>query len=473
MLLGSGIKIQTTKEFGKNWSDGYDAKCKPMGAGIYIPCYNIETENPAKIFVTFASGDQEKFEFTPEFIDELNPTYATYTFKPLDNTKSTLEAVNSSAQLQYQNGTLFDSDGTSFNPETFRLTTKDGVEFIISKADGLESITDINGNRLVFTDTKIEHQEKDENGDFLPTGKEIGFDRDGEGRITSIVAVEDDVATMDIDETIDVHYEYDDAGDLVKFINQSNGEWIYGYDENHNLMSIIDPRGIEILRVEYDEFGRLIATSDALGNRTETVHDEENVREIIKNPNGSWTIYEYDQDGNVTRVLHKDDVDAEEIVQKIFEYDEYGNEVSITNANGEKIEFTYDENSNVLSITNPLGHVRSWTYNGSGKKLTETDANGNTVSSVYGLNGFLKEKLDPYGNILSYSYDQSGNFISKTDKAGNTEFFEYDSNGYGIAHIDILGLRTENSYNSAGDPIEQNKTVQTDNGPITNIVQRE
>ncbi|MCP4606356.1 MAG: RHS repeat protein [Proteobacteria bacterium] len=99
----------------------------------------------------------------------------------------------------------------------------------------------------------------------------------------------------------------------MSFTDQEGHAWEYRCDDNHNLMSVIDPRGIEVLTTEYDEDGRLIGTSDALGNSTEITHDKENVREYIRDRNGNLTIYEYNENGYVINEIRLDESEVEYI----------------------------------------------------------------------------------------------------------------------------------------------------------------
>ena len=45
--------------------------------------------------------------------------------------------------------------------------------------------------------------------------------------------------------------------------------------------------------------GRLIATTDALGNRIEFTHDLATSRDLVRDRLGNLTVYEYDLAGNV------------------------------------------------------------------------------------------------------------------------------------------------------------------------------
>ena len=55
-----------------------------------------------------------------------------------------------------------------YDPIRFKLTTPDGIEFIINKKSGVESITDNNGNEITIGRDGIIHS----------SGKSVLFERD-------------------------------------------------------------------------------------------------------------------------------------------------------------------------------------------------------------------------------------------------------------------------------------------------------
>src|SRR5262249_40923637 len=101
-------------------------------------------------------------------------------------------------------GEYFSIGGTriGFNPAddsfgaVYTLTTKDGVAYEIdAPTSKLRAITDLNGNRLSFSDAGI----------LSSTGAQVTFERDAQGRISAVV---DPLGNK-------VRYQYSDQGDLV------------------------------------------------------------------------------------------------------------------------------------------------------------------------------------------------------------------------------------------------------------------
>ncbi len=67
----------------------------------------------------------------------------------------------------------------------------------------------------------------------------------------------------------------------------------------------------------------------------------------------------------------------------VYTYDNAGDELTQTDANGHTTRFAYDQNGNQARQTLPDGEVQSWTYNASGQVMTHVDFKGQTTAYVY------------------------------------------------------------------------------------------
>jgi YD repeat-containing protein len=65
------------------------------------------------------------------------------------------------------------------------------------------------------------------------------------------------------------------------------------------------------------------------------------------------------------------------------EYDDKGNVVRTTDANGGVTERSYDVRGNTLSEKDPLNRTRTYTYDAQDNRTSETDPLGNTTSCTY------------------------------------------------------------------------------------------
>jgi RHS repeat-associated protein len=447
MTLASGLKLQVTRTLGDSWHAEEDYFFDPGNTGQGSWVYKLETPNVPKVLITYADGRQDRFEFRPDFVTQpaLDPRYVAPYFVPLEGTHSTLEAIADTDLIlypwpAYPNGEqLLDSDLNVYDPDLYRLTTAEGMQLLISETTGLQSVTDRNGNTLTFDPNGITHS----------SGLAIEIQRDADGRITQIV---DPAAGT-------VTYAYDDAGDLIEFVDQAGGLMQMSYDDQHNLVSIIDPNGRESLRLDYDDEGRLIGTSDALGNATTLLHDTNNAVEYVIDRLGNTTAYTYDTNGNVIAIT-----DPEGYVTT-FTYDDEAKLLSKTDALGNTTLWTYDAVGNMLTETDPLGNTHQWSYNDRKQIRTDIDPLGNTSHREYDARGNLIAFTNAVGETVTYTYEAEGDLASMTDCRGNTTTYTYDSYGRKISEIDPLGNQTIYTYDVFGN--EHTRTqARTVNGTL-------
>ena len=178
---------------------------------------------PHYVTVTWPDGRQEIFDFQPQdgstFFAPL--TAAGFTGRP--NTTSTLEVEGDTSLAFYGDGNLYGGgfgSGPVYDPQRFRLTAKDGTEYVLDRSLGLVSATDLNGNTLTVSDDGI----------VSSLGRSIEFTRDPQGRITQITGPSDETLA----------YAYDSAGDLVAFTDELDRTFHYVYDD-HRLLVSKDP----------------------------------------------------------------------------------------------------------------------------------------------------------------------------------------------------------------------------------------
>ena len=451
LYLGSGVKIQVTRALGYNWYADYDHCIQPFYGQCPAWSYKLATPNVPKVLITYADGRQDRFEFTPVFSSpEADLQLATAAFTPLEGTTSTLEVVGISDLLLVgglSGDTLYDSDMEPFDPDLFRLTTAEGMVLILSRSEGLKRMTDPNGNTLTFGPNGVNHS----------TGKAISMERDSRGRITRVT---DPMGYA-------VAYEYDAAGDLVGFTDRENNLTQYGYDSDHNLNSIIDGRGVEILQLTYDAQGRMVGSVDGLGNSKQIDHDMDNAIEYVTDDDNNTWAYIYDNDGNI---IVETDPDSHETQ---YTYDGNGNMLSKTDALVHTWKWNYDARNNKLTEEDPLGNTTKWTYNSRNQILTITDPNNNVTKYVYDANGNLVEKTNALSETTNYAYDAQGNRTSMTTYCGTepvTHTYEYDSYGNRTAVIDPLGNITEYTYDNNGNERTVTKTRTLENGDIASLI---
>ncbi|MCA9207114.1 MAG: hypothetical protein KDA55_02110, partial [Planctomycetales bacterium] len=380
-------------------------------------------------------------------------------------------------ETQVARGGLVGAFGQGINPSFYTLTTKDGLKYRYRDSGGLQSITDLNGNVVTFTRDAIQHS----------SGDSIQFIRDHRGRIQEIV----DPAGNSL------RYEYNAAGDLIRFTNQSGLTTRYEYlsTPRHYLDQAFDALDRRVLKAVYEqnpdtrqfEFKGVI---DASGNRIDSRDfDTDNNSGIVRDANGNATTLVYDDRGNVleetdplgnttfrqyndprnpdleTRIIDRNgnitdrEYDARGNVMKIvergtsgqplnppvvteFKYDNGNRVTSIKNASNATTTFAYDAKGNLTRISNADGNTAAFTYDAQGRRQTFTDFNGNTTTFDYTVAcpcGSPSKVIFADGTYQEFAYNQFGQVTR--------EAF-YEANGT------LVELR-ETRYDSSGRVIEE------------------
>lgn len=361
-----------------------------------------------RVYITNPDGKREGFTFNPVdvggFIVELWQPQFTPDFGVTDTLTDGFPGLagNSVRLVQEPDGS-FQLYGIAvpYNPEDYRLTTKDGTAYRYNQFTGLQDITDRNGNVLTFTATGITSS----------TGQSIQFVRDAQGRITQII----DPNGHALD------YAYDAHGDLTAFTDQAGLTSTYTYrtDHPHYLDSMTDAQGHRALKTAYDDQGRLASTQDALGDAVTRSYDLTHFQETFTDPLGKISQLTYDLRGNI---------------------------VSTTDPLGHTTTAVYDANDNVTRVTNALGDTTSLAYDGRRNVTSVTDALGGVSTFAYNSFNEVTQAVDPLGRIITSRYDAQGNLLQFVNAAGVSSYLTHDAQGRPTSATDNNGFTTLYSY---------------------------
>ncbi len=286
-------------------------------------------------------------------------------------------------------------------------------------------------------------------------------------------------------------YVWDEQGRLVEIENVNMGTSTkFAYDDDNNLVYREDANGNAYIYT-YDENGNRTSETDPLGY-TETYTYESSFNKVTSYTDkmGHYYNYQYDEFGDLLQMNGPLNYTIS------LTYNQYGQPLTVTDANGNVTHYVYDNYGNRTSKTDPLGNVTTYTYNLAGMILTQTEPNGAVTTLVYDNSECLVEAIDAFNFSTKLQYDRKGNLIGYTDALNNTFTMSYDAIGqivsllspngsnsrYGyigkrmVAYIDANNNETTYQYDDNNRIIKvinpNNKTIQINYDNIGNIVEK-
>jgi YD repeat-containing protein len=238
---------------------------------------------------------------------------------------------------------------------------------------------------------------------------------------------------------------------------------------------IVSPEGVTTVR-GYDEFGRVLTTTDGLGHQILTDYDALGRRAAVTDPEGHITRYTYNGLGNQVAVTDANGVrtsyaydglnrqiavvenddggppTADRNVRTEYAYDALGNRLVITNALGySSTHTTYDALGRPVVVQDALGHETHTRYNALGYRTVVTDANGAVTRYSYDvLNRLTAVQYVSDSVTVQYAYDALGRRTAMTDTLGTTRY-EYDYLGRIVSVSDPTTGTVAYGYDLAGN----------------------
>ncbi len=370
------------------------------------------TVDPAhNVTLTMPDGRRVTFDFTPQSTGGLFGFLLTPGYTPELGVYGSLTA-NGCNPLVVSGGQYVCFLDAQYAPTTYTYTDPYGRVYVMGADGSLKSITDLNGNELVFGSTGITSAAQNS----------VSFTRDSQGRITAIST------QMNSSTTVTYSYSYDTNGDLVGVTYPGVSQPVQYTYSNHLLTSATDADNHTVGSAHYDTSGRLVSATDA---------------------NQNTTTYAYDLATNTTTITEPDKTTTVTLA-----YDAFGDLTSAIDGLGRKTTFGYDTNHNLTSVSNVLGSG-AFTYDGQGNRTSYTDPDHQTSSATYNQFGGIASLTTPLtsgqSETIKVSYDNSFRPTSISDTLGTLGSYTWDSHGDPLTKTDANGATTTYAYDAYGD----------------------
>ncbi|BBB62227.1 hypothetical protein UNDKW_3954 [Undibacterium sp. KW1] len=323
------------------------------------------------------------------------------------------------------------TDGTQLS---FTYIKQEGTDRIASMTDALGRVTTFNYDLATRTTTVTD-----------PLGNKNTYTYDDKQRFTQITGPAVDGVIQK------VQYQYDAAGKLIQSTDALGNSTVNTYDTHGNLLSQTDSLGERVERTYGDQHQVLTSTvyrtpatsgqAASLPETTRTIYDAHLNPRFVVSAQGSVTEFRYNNLGQ--RIAS--------IVYPAASYNLTGLSTSQSLSQAQLDTW--------VSTQNPAQSSRTdYQYNSRGQLTSMTsynavDANGNGIA-------------DGKQSTSSYGYDASGNLLFKVDADNNQTSYAYDGLGRVLSTTDALGHSSINLYDDANHTITQTQA----NGRIDTAV---
>ena len=179
-------------------------------------------------------------------------------------------------------------------------------------------------------------------------GQTISLTYNSQGRIASVI---DAMASP----TRTFTYSYSTGGQLLQVTDPLNGKMKYTYLVNGPMKSMEDKNQNKVDLIYFNDFSarELVGCNKRISFSYDTANQVTNVVDHL--PTGNQvTKYKYKSLDNLSWIVSRSGNCCGYNVS--FDYDDQGNAIKKTDANGQVFTYTYDSSGNMLTAADPLGN---------------------------------------------------------------------------------------------------------------------
>lgn len=214
-------------------------------------------------------------------------------------------------------------------------------------------------------------------------------------------------------------------GQTVEIEDPLGGKTLMSYDAGARLSKVTNPLGKDIASYGYDEFGRLVSRTDALGAVERYAYDAADRLSELTDRKGQVTRYSYDEAGRLLRMEAPDRSVAQV-------YDGAGRLIRIESNGGQgasRIDYEYDAADRLLREVQTFqgrSQVLSYAYDRLDRRISRKLDEQDEVGYEWDLANRLTA-IHYAGQATRYSWDAAGRLLKKTLPNGITADYGYDA----------------------------------------------
>ncbi|MBF0480011.1 MAG: RHS repeat protein, partial [Candidatus Omnitrophica bacterium] len=215
---------------------------------------------------------------------------------------------------------------------------------------------------------------------------------------------------------------------ILRDLSGINAQTGFTYDAYGNLKTVTDAN-LHTTIYQFNALNQLVQVATPYGIRTKYTYDANgNVSKVERQANAAGTAWQ------TTSMTYTNLNQIEKVTDPLnrvttYSYDLNGNLDSILNPDGTATIYTYDERNLLFKVSDantPAG-ITQYDYDINGNLTKITDAKKQATSYIYDLNDRLDYLLYPDGKKEDVAYDKNGNLQSVILASANTIYFTYDA----------------------------------------------
>jgi competence ComEA-like helix-hairpin-helix protein len=237
-------------------------------------------------------------------------------------------------------------------------------------------------------------------------------------------------------------FEHSAAGRLRGGRDILGTAWSATLDDAGDLVELHDA-GALLVRLERDRIGRVTATANADGARTERTYDPVGRTTAVVDPAGHRTSVDHDAEGRPIAITDGSGRRSRR------DLDVLGRPTVLEGPGGRTELRSYHPNGELATVTDAAGHTWRYDVDVMGRVVAGTDPLGETTTYRYTRGGRLAEVVSPMGRTSRREYDAAGRLARLVEPDGTEVVIERRADG-GVVRVLRAGVPTSLDYDHAG-----------------------
>jgi len=260
-------------------------------------------------------------------------------------------------------------------------------------------------------------------------------------------------------------YTNDLAGRTISVTDQTKRTTTFGFDADGRKLAVTNAALVPTARQMFDARGGLLKSTDGAGHSSLGAYDVAGNQIFLTNRNGQVWQFQYDGANRLTKTItpkgrtttltfnHQGLVstitDPANQLTSLF-YDAKGRLTNRTD-NVATNFYSFDANDNLLTVTNVSQTASlSQTYDAYNRVQTYTDTYNNLIQYRYDANNNLTNLIYPGNRTVTYFYDSLNRLTNVMDWSGRKSSISYDLDSHITSIVRPNGSYRTIGYNAAG-----------------------